>query len=50
MKKSITKKMLQEMIENSLRQAIKEEKDFVRYVQEEVYDYYTEEEYAQEES
>tara|TARA_B100000287_G_scaffold58754_1_gene51592 strand:- start:1040 stop:1156 length:117 start_codon:yes stop_codon:yes gene_type:complete len=38
------------MLENSLRQAIKEEKDFVRYVQEEVYDYYTEEEHAQEES
>jgi hypothetical protein len=50
MKKNITKKMLQEMLENSLRQAIKEEKDFERYVKEEIYDYHTEGEHAQEES
>ena len=50
MKKNITKKRLQEVLENSLREEIRKEKEFERYMIEEVYDYYTEEETTQEDA
>ena len=50
MKKTFTRERLQEILENSLREEIKKEKDFERYMIEEVYDYYTDEETTQEDA
>ena len=50
MKKNITRERLQEILENSLREEIKKEKDFEKYMIEEVYDYYTDEETTQEDA